>query len=152
MDSMPRRSRRHQPLSLLGLPQDIHIEIVARVGTTSERPLDDLRSLRGTCSTMRRVCGHDDVGRRLSIERIWDEISLVWVPPLTKHSMLCWPVSGMRRFASSPRSTPSSSKIGDRMISGTPLRVSTMRRPIYMPSCSTETMAVLPQTTPRSGT
>jgi hypothetical protein len=66
--------------------------------------------------------------------------------------LLCWPVSGIRRFASSPRSTPSSSKTGDRMIFGTPLRVGMMRRPIYMPSCSTETMAVLPLTTPRSGT
>jgi hypothetical protein len=52
MDSMSGRSRRHQSLSLLGLPQDIHIEIVARVDTTPERPLADIRSLRGTCSTM----------------------------------------------------------------------------------------------------
>jgi hypothetical protein len=70
---------RHQPSSLLlGLPQDLRIEIAARVGVTSERPLADLRSLRGTCSTMRHVCGHGDVGRRLSIEGIQDEISWVW--------------------------------------------------------------------------
>jgi hypothetical protein len=75
---MPGRSTRHQPSSLLlGLPQDLRIEIVAHVGATSERPLADLRSLRGTCSTMRRVCGHDDIGQRLSIEGIQDEIS--WV-------------------------------------------------------------------------
>jgi hypothetical protein len=61
---MPGRSTRHQPSSLLmGLPQDLHIEIAARVGATSEWPLADLRSLRGTCSTMCRVCGHSDVGR-----------------------------------------------------------------------------------------
>jgi hypothetical protein len=72
---MPGRSTRHQPSSLLGLPQDLRIEIVARVGVTSERPLADLRSLCGTCMTMRRVCGHGDVGRRLSIEGIRDEIS-----------------------------------------------------------------------------
>jgi hypothetical protein len=29
---------------------------------------------------MRRVCGHGDVGRRLSIEGIRDEISWVWNP------------------------------------------------------------------------
>jgi hypothetical protein len=29
---------------------------------------------------MRRVCGHADVGRRLSIEGIRDEISWVWNP------------------------------------------------------------------------
>jgi hypothetical protein len=73
---MPGRSTRHQPSSLLpSLPQDLRIEIVARVGATSERPVADLRSLRGTCSTMCRMCGHDDVGQRLSIEGIPDEIS-----------------------------------------------------------------------------
>jgi hypothetical protein len=73
---MPGRSTWHQPSSLmLSLPQDLRIEIAARVGPTSEQPLADLRSLRGTCSTMRRVCGHDDIGRRLSIEGIQDEIS-----------------------------------------------------------------------------
>jgi hypothetical protein len=81
MDSMPGRSTRHQPSSLLlGLPQDLRIEIAARVGATSERPLADLRSLRGTCSTMHRMCGHDDVGRHLSIDGIQDEISWVWNP------------------------------------------------------------------------
>jgi hypothetical protein len=86
---MPGRSMRHQPSSLLGLPQDLHIEIVARVSATSERPLADLRSLCGTCSIMRRVCSHGDIGRHLSIEAIRDEISWVWNPPLTKSSLLC---------------------------------------------------------------
>jgi hypothetical protein len=73
---MPERSTRHKPPSLLlGLPQDLRIEIAARVGVTSERPLADLHNLRGTCSTMHLVCGHDDVDRRLSIEGIRDEIS-----------------------------------------------------------------------------
>jgi hypothetical protein len=81
---MPGRSRRHQPSSLLGLPQDLRIEIAARVGATSERHLADLRSLRGTCSTMHLVCGHDDVGRRFSIEGIRDEISWVWDPTAYK--------------------------------------------------------------------
>jgi hypothetical protein len=49
------RSRRHQPASLLGLPQDLRIEITGRVDATSERPLANLRSLRGTCLTMHRV-------------------------------------------------------------------------------------------------
>jgi hypothetical protein len=85
MDSMLGRSTRHQPSSLLlGLPQDLRIEIAAHVGATSERPLADLRSLRGTCSTMRRVSGHDDVGQHLSIEGIRDEISWVWNPTAYK--------------------------------------------------------------------
>jgi hypothetical protein len=49
---MSGRSRRHQPSSLLGLPQDLRIYITARVGATSERPLADLHSLRGTCSML----------------------------------------------------------------------------------------------------
>jgi hypothetical protein len=82
---MPGRSTRHQPSSLLlGLPQDLRIEIAARVGATSERPLADLRSLHGTCSTMRHVCGHDDVSRHLSIEGIRDEISWVCNPTAYK--------------------------------------------------------------------
>jgi hypothetical protein len=85
MDSMPGRSTRHQPSSLLlGLPQDLRIEIAAFVSATSERPLADLHSLHGTCSTMRRVCGHGDVDRRLSIEGIRDEISWVWNPTAYK--------------------------------------------------------------------
>jgi hypothetical protein len=67
---MPGRSTRHQPSSLLGLPQDLRIEIAVHVGATSEQPLANLRSIRGTCSTMRRVCSHGDVGRRLLIEGI----------------------------------------------------------------------------------
>jgi hypothetical protein len=77
---MPGRSTRHQLSSLLGLPQDLYIEIAARVGVTSERPLADLHNLRGICSTMRLVCGHGDVGRHLLIEGIQDEISWVWNP------------------------------------------------------------------------
>jgi hypothetical protein len=73
-------------------------------------------------------------------------------PPLTKHSLLCWAVSGIWRLDSSPESKPSSLNTGDTMISGAPPRVGTMRRPIYMPSCSIETMAVPPLTTPRRGT
>jgi hypothetical protein len=71
---------------------------------------------------------------------------------LTKHSLLCCPVSGIRRLVSSPESKPFSLNTGDTMISGAPPRVGTMRRPIYTPSCSTETMEVLPPMTPRRGT
>jgi hypothetical protein len=67
---MSGRSTGHQPSSLLGLPQDLRIEIVVRVGATSDRPLADLRSLRGTFLTLCHMCGHGDVGRRLSIEGI----------------------------------------------------------------------------------
>jgi hypothetical protein len=44
-------------------------------------------------------------------------------PPLTKYSLLCWAVLGIRRLVSSPESKPSSSNTGDTMISGVPPRV-----------------------------
>jgi hypothetical protein len=82
---MPGRSTLHQPSSLLlVLPQDLRVEIPVRVGATSEQPLADLRSLHGTCSTMRRMCGHNDVGRHFSIEGTRDEISWVWNPTAYK--------------------------------------------------------------------
>jgi hypothetical protein len=75
---MSERSRQHQPSLLLDLPQELCIEIVARVDATLERPLADLRSLRGTCSTMRRMYVHNNIGRCLSIDGIREEISWVW--------------------------------------------------------------------------
>jgi hypothetical protein len=150
---MPGRSTRYQPSSLLlGLPQYLRIEIAAHVGATPERPLADIRSLRGICSTMPRVCGNDDVGRRLSIEGIRDEISWVWNPTTYKAFLAMLSGLRIRRLVSSPESKPSSLNTGDTMISGAPPRVGTMRRPIYTPSRSTETMAVPPLTTPRRGT
>jgi hypothetical protein len=41
-------------------------------------------------------------------------------PPPTKPPLLCWPISGIRRLASSPGSKPSSWKKGDAMIFGAP--------------------------------
>jgi hypothetical protein len=151
---MPGRSTRHQLSSLLlGLPQDLHIEIAARVSATSEWPLADLRSLRGTCSTMRRVCGHGDVGRHLSIEGIRDEISWVWNPTSYKAflAMLtdlgnpeaCF-LSRIKAFFIEHR--------GYNDLRRAPPRVGTMRRRVYTPSCSTETMVVPPPTTPRRDT
>jgi hypothetical protein len=56
---------------------------------------------------MRCVCGHGDVGRRLSIEGIRDEISLVWNPTTYKaflamltglgHQEACF-LSGIKAF------------------------------------------------------
>jgi hypothetical protein len=59
---------------------------------------------------------------------------------------------GIQRLASSPGSKPSSSNTVDTMITSTPSRTSMMRRPIYTPSCSIETMVVPPPMTPPSGT
>jgi hypothetical protein len=50
------------------------------------------------------------------------------------------PSSGIRRFASSPRSKSSSWKTKEAMISGAPPRVGTMRRPIYTPSATDNTV------------
>jgi hypothetical protein len=73
MNSMPERSSRHQLSSPLDLPHDLRIVIAVRISATSEQPLADLR-----------VCGHDDIGRCLSIKGIRDEISWVWDPTAYK--------------------------------------------------------------------
>jgi hypothetical protein len=49
---------------LMALPTDMQIEITALVAATSDRPMDDLRSLGATYSSMRRICGNPVVGRR----------------------------------------------------------------------------------------
>jgi hypothetical protein len=150
---MPGRSTRHQPSSLLpGLPQDLRIEIAACVGATSERPLADLRSLRGTCSTMRCVCGHGDVDRRLSLEGIRDEISWVWNPTAYKTFLAMLSGLGNPEACFLSEITAFFIEHRDTMIFGAPPRVGTMRRPIYTPSCSIETMVVSPLMTPRRGT
>jgi hypothetical protein len=134
MDSTSRRSMRHQPSLLLGLPQDFRIEIAADVGATLERHLADLRSLHGTCLTTRRMCGHDHVCQGLSIEGTRDEISWVWNPTTYKAFLAMLTGLGHLRLASSPELKPSSSNTGDTMISGALPRVGTMRRHIYTPS------------------
>jgi hypothetical protein len=97
---------------------------------------------------MCHVCGHGDVGRRLSIEGIRVEISWVWDP--TTYKAFLAMLTDLRNpeacFFSGIKL--SSWKKGDAMISGAPLRVGTMRQPIYTPSCSTETMVVPLPTTP----
>jgi hypothetical protein len=117
---------------MLGLPQDLCIEIAARVGATSERPLADLRSLRGTCSTMRRVCGHDDIGWHLSIEGIRDEIFWLWNP--TAYKAFLAMLSGLRNPEACFLSGIKAFFIehSGSMISGALPRVGTMRRPIYI--------------------
>jgi hypothetical protein len=149
---MPGRSMRHQPSSLLlGLPRDLRIEIATRVGVTSERPLADLCSLRGTCSTMCRVCGHGDVGQRLSIKGIRDEISWVWNP--TAYKVFLAMLSGLGNPEACFLSRIKAFFIEHRGYNDLRRAAEggTMGRPIYTPSFSTETMAVPPLTTPRRG-
>jgi hypothetical protein len=152
MNIMPGRSRRHQPSLLLDLPQDLRIEIEARIGATSERTLADLRSLRGTCSTMHCACSHGDVGRRLSIEGIRDEISWMWDPTAYKSFLAMLTDLGNPEdcFFSRIKAVFMENR-GCNDLRRAP-RVGVMQRPIYTPSFSTGTMAVPLLTTPRSGT
>jgi hypothetical protein len=101
---------------------------------------------------MRRVCGHGDVGWRLSIEGIRDEISWVWNPTAYKAFLAL--LSGLGNLEACFLSEIKAFFLEhrDTMISDAPSRVGTTRRLIYTPYCSTETMAVPPLTTPRRGT
>ncbi|RLN33820.1 hypothetical protein C2845_PM03G21320 [Panicum miliaceum] len=56
--------------SLTDLPEEIHIDVAARIAASSNFPMADLRRLRGACSVMRdRVCGVPLVRRNLNLRR-----------------------------------------------------------------------------------
>jgi hypothetical protein len=56
-------------MSLMVLPTDVQIEIAVHLTATSDRPMDDLCSIRATCSSMHRICGDPTVDRRLALDR-----------------------------------------------------------------------------------
>ena len=53
---------------LLALPNELAIEIAGHFAVTSERPMDDIRSLRVACSSMRHICGNPTIGRRMALD------------------------------------------------------------------------------------
>ena len=54
---------------LLVLPNELAIEITGHLAVTSEHPMDDLRSLRSTCSSMRRIYGDPAISRRVALDQ-----------------------------------------------------------------------------------
>jgi hypothetical protein len=54
---------------LLALRTILAIEIADHLAATSKWPMDDLCSLRATCSFMRRICGDPAIGRRVATDR-----------------------------------------------------------------------------------
>ena len=56
-------------MSLTALPIEVQIEIVGHLAATSERPMEDLRSLRATCSSMHGICGDPTIGRHMAVGR-----------------------------------------------------------------------------------
>jgi hypothetical protein len=60
------------PLSLVDLPTDVAIQIAGHLAVSLVRPIDQLRALRATCRSMRRVCRNPEVGLRISVERLSD--------------------------------------------------------------------------------
>ena len=57
-------------MSLMALPTDVQIKIAGHLVMTSDWPLDDLRSLWATCSTMRHICGDPADGQRLALDQV----------------------------------------------------------------------------------
>ncbi|RLN11258.1 hypothetical protein C2845_PM09G09910 [Panicum miliaceum] len=60
----------------MDLPPDVAVKIAGHLAATSERPMDHLRALWVTCCFMRRVCSNPEVGRRISAERLSDDMYL----------------------------------------------------------------------------
>ena len=57
--------------SLPVLPEEMLVEVVARVAASSSSPMVDLRHLRGACALVRdRVCGAALVRRSLNLSRV----------------------------------------------------------------------------------
>jgi hypothetical protein len=71
--------RRHHT-SLTALSTDLAIEIVSHLVVTSLRPMDDLRSLRATCSSMHHIYGNPVVGQCLSLVRF--RYGTMWYDPI----------------------------------------------------------------------
>ena len=57
------------PLIVLRLPIDMQIEIAGHLAATLDWPLDDLRILRVTCSSMHHIYGDPAIGRCLALDR-----------------------------------------------------------------------------------
>jgi hypothetical protein len=75
------------PTSLfLALSNELAIEITSHLATTSERPMDDLRSLRVTCSSMHRICGNPAISRRLSLVQF--RCRTTWDNPMDYEALL----------------------------------------------------------------
>jgi hypothetical protein len=52
------------------LSTEVAIEIASRVAVAAVDPMEDLGSLRATCSQMHRVCGDTVVGRSIPLQRV----------------------------------------------------------------------------------
>ena len=72
-------ARRHPTSLLLALPDELAIEITGHLATTSEHPMDDLYSLRVTCSSMRHISFNPAIGRHVALDQCrhglgWDDV------------------------------------------------------------------------------
>jgi hypothetical protein len=67
-------SSRWLPLLLVVLPIEVNNDITGHLAATSERPMDDLCSLRATYREMRRVCNNAPVGQCVVLERFAVEL------------------------------------------------------------------------------
>jgi hypothetical protein len=52
------------------LPTDVVVKIASRTAMVAADPMEDLGSLRATCSQMRRVCGDAVVGQSIPLRRV----------------------------------------------------------------------------------
>ena len=73
-------ARWHPTSLLLALPNELAIEIAGHLTTTMEWPMDDLRSLWVTFSSMRRICSNPAVGWHVALHQCrrrlgWDDLS-----------------------------------------------------------------------------
>jgi hypothetical protein len=56
-------------MSLTVLPINMQIEVTIHLAMTLDQPMDDLRSLQATCSSMRCICDDPTIDRHLALDQ-----------------------------------------------------------------------------------
>jgi hypothetical protein len=62
-------------MSLMVLPNEVQINIAGHLAATSERPMDDLRSLWVTCLSMHRICDDPAIAWRMAVDQCRPSLS-----------------------------------------------------------------------------
>ena len=90
-------SKRHRWSWLGDLPFDVLIQIAGNITTTSWSPMEDRRTLQGTCCFMRRLCRNPKVGRRINLGRVprsnnrWSPDGIAYQALLHRLTNICNP-------------------------------------------------------------
>jgi hypothetical protein len=154
-------SARHRPhavtrstLAIISLPIEVQIVIASHLIVTLEQPMDDLRSLWATCSSMHHIYSDLAIGWCLALD--WFRRGCTWDDPVNYKALLasqtqvgnleaCFLIGIQTVFME--KHSPDHALT----ISPTPLMTGTIWWPIWSPYCSIGTIAMPATMTLRGG-